>query len=270
MKVSGTGLHTGELVHVDLEPAAPNSGVRWFINQETTPFLDRGLSAKHLLRAERTTVIVLQQNVLRTPEHLAAALLLWPEADLDIRVHDGELPIGDGSAMPWLHGLEAVLGEPAALEFYPCNLRTSHSFGHGFYETSPMADEVFEADISLEREGFQLRTRIRIESRANLSEILAARTFIFEADYTMARNQGWLKGAQESSGILLRVGTHGLEILNGGPLRHPMEPLLHKVLDLVGDLALIRPQLPRLSVRIHNGGHAAHHHLIDRIQKQCP
>jgi UDP-3-O-[3-hydroxymyristoyl] N-acetylglucosamine deacetylase len=211
----------------------------------------------------------LQKTILRTPEHLAAALLLWPNAGLAIRVLDEELPIGDGSAIPWLNGLEEVLGQPASPEFYPCNLRTSHSFGYGFYETRPLSQDFFEADVSMEREGFQLRTRIRIEANTNLADILAARTFIFEADYVMARNQGWLQGAQESSGILLRVGTHGLEVLNGGPLRHAMEPLLHKVLDLVGDLALIRPKLPRLSVRIHNGGHTAHHHLMSRIQQQC-
>jgi len=99
---------------------------------------------------------------------------------------------------------------------------------------------------------------------------LQARTFIFSDDWESLRAKGMLPGALEGCGILLQAQGSNLRVLSGAPLRHSQEPLLHKILDLLGDLALLGPHLPKLRIRIHNGGHAVHHQLIERIQNYVP
>ena len=144
------------------------------------------------------------------------------------------------------------------------DLHARHEWNHGFYQVQP--SERFSLDISLQRESWSRRMVLALQRPEDLDEVLAARTFIFESDFAEAQRVGLLSGALQGSGLLLRLMGSELEVLSGAPLRHAQEPLLHKALDLLGDLALLGAHLPRLSVRIHNGGHHAHHNLIERIR----
>ena len=270
--VHGLGLHCGHEVRVEISqgPAElPQGTHRWFIGANTTPILQRGLTTQHTLTAERTSVLHLGTQILRTPEHLACALFLWPHCNIDIRVLQGEVPICDGSGLPWMAALHRLFGDPKDPQFVASKLRTSHSFGYGFYEVKPCTENALELDASIQRVGFSQRICVQIKTAENLAQVLSARTFIFAHELEAAQREGMLAGAVQGCGILLRVGPEGIEVLDGAPLRSENEPILHKVLDLVGDLALLGCDLPKLLIRIHNGGHAAHHHLIERIRSLC-
>lgn len=264
VKISGPGLLSGRNVSVAITrlPTAARLGMRWFEKDDN----DFSWSAR------RSTV--LSHNVsgheLCTPEHLSAACLGWPGMALALEAPDGDIPILDGSARPWCIKLSELCGPPVEkLVCYTAPLSARQEWDGGFWEVAP-ADS-FTVDYSLDRHGYVGSVRVMLSRFADLEMVLSARTFIFEPEYQTALSQGLLPGAQEGCGLLLRgTGADHPEVLSGGPLRHPLEPVLHKILDLLGDLALLGPFLPKLHIRIHNGGHVAHQQILTRLIPYVP
>jgi UDP-3-O-acyl-N-acetylglucosamine deacetylase len=83
-----------------------------------------------------------------------------------------------------------------------------------------------------------------------------------EQDYEKARREGLLAGVDESCGFLIKAGNADVQ---SQKYRVREEPALHKILDLLGDLAFVRPALPKIRVEILNGGHAAHRQIIEKV-----
>jgi UDP-3-O-[3-hydroxymyristoyl] N-acetylglucosamine deacetylase len=263
--MQGIGLNSGQNESVILTRGLSGAGQRWFLGGREFALREAELCA------QRTTVLLAGQQVLRTPEHLAAALLCWPCSDMNIQISGEEVPILDGSARPFYEELEKGLGAPSGdLHFYACPLVDRYDFGYGYFSVEASMDDSLHLDVSLDRHGYADRLSLEIRTCEDLLPVLSARTFIFEPDFKEAQARGLLLGAQKHCGLLLRQNLSHTEVLAGAPFRHPQEPALHKMLDLVGDLATMGPHLPRLKIRIHNGGHAAHHHIIKRIRSLCP
>lgn len=268
--IAGPGLHAGADVQVDLNRGLPDTGVVWRVGENTKIFMQGGLGAAHSLDAPRTTLIHHENQILRTPEHLLAALLAWPNGNLQIRVLQSELPICDGSALPWVEAIQKILGKQQHLQFYACPLESKHNYSHGFWEVEPSSGNFLEIDLSIDQHGYQDRISLRIQEPKDLFALWESRTFIFESDFRLALSLGLLSGAKEGCGLVVSAPNGKIQVIHGGKLRNPHELAFHKALDLLGDLALLHLQLPKLKIRIHNGGHQAHHHLIQRIQSLCP
>jgi UDP-3-O-acyl-N-acetylglucosamine deacetylase len=113
-------------------------------------------------------------------------------------------------------------------------------------------------------------------------EILPARSFAFHAEWRAALSAGLMAGAGIDSGLLLAASEAEYRavsashpewprgpypLLNQSAWRFPDEPVKHKILDLLGDLALNGLALPRASIEVRNGGHAAHHRLLARLRE---
>lgn len=213
----------------------------------------------------RTTVLENGEGgKIAMPEHLSPLFLAWPGCAFDIRPGAEELPLLDGSAYSWYKLLRSPAGALGELSFYDAPLRTRFEWESGFCEIRPA--ETFEVEYSLRHGAYADSFYAAIYDAEDLFPILCARTFIFRDDYERAMFAGLLGGAASGCGILLNVNSTGaLEALDGGPFRFPQEPLMHKVLDLIGDISLPRPVLPRLRIRIHNGGHVAHHEILKRL-----
>ena len=103
---------------------------------------------------------------------------------------------------------------------------------------------------------------LSVYSGEDLYNIFEARTFILEQDYEKARREGLLAGVDESCGFLIKAGNADVQ---SPKYRVREEPALHKILDLLGDLAFVRPALPKIRVEILNGGHAAHRQIIEKV-----
>lgn len=218
----------------------------------------------------RTTALSDGFETLSMPEHLAAVLLLWPQHNITVNVDEhGELPLLDGSARPWFDALVKEARHPANLCFYDAPVKFNFEFEGGYCKVEP--SDTFEVEYSMERGIYKDDVCWSIYEAADLFPLFDARTFIFEEDYEAARKAGLLNGASENCGLLLRkLGGAQVEVLNGHVLRHAQEPILHKVLDLVGDLTLLAPALPNVKIRIHNGGHAAHRKILERLVQYVP
>lgn len=219
---------------------------------------------------------------LATPEHLAPVFLLWPDVSFDVNVEgvdagrnvDGdaanpvpEIPLMDGSALPFFLALRREAGVPRELSFYDApvsrqwdlrNAPDQPSYGYVRIEPS----EAFEVEYRLDRpdaNGFKSCAALSVYGPEDLYGVFQARTFILEKEYEQARRAGLLAGATESCGLLVKSP------VDKSLYRVPEEPAMHKILDLIGDLSFVRPALPKIRVEILNGGHASHHQILKEV-----
>jgi len=201
---------------------------------------------------------------LGSTEHLAPVFLMWPSLRFDVHVVPGnadgalaELPMMDGSALPFFHALRKVAGVPEPLHFYDAPVDFTLEFPRGRVSVSP--SDTFEVEYEITRDdGFSSAASLAVYSAEDLYRAFSARTFIFGDDYAKARAQGLLAGVDESCGMLLG----GAEAPR---YRMAEEPACHKILDLLGDLAFAVPALPKVRIQVLNGGHTIHHQIMEKL-----
>jgi UDP-3-O-[3-hydroxymyristoyl] N-acetylglucosamine deacetylase/3-hydroxyacyl-[acyl-carrier-protein] dehydratase len=289
--LEGMGVHTGSPCRLEFRRrAGTQGGIRFLI-----PGTDRPLEPDDLgrfpCRAAYSTVVDGGTWRIRTPEHLLAALLFFSHCPLDVQWDGPELPIFDGSALAFRDALARLFPEAAvapAWAEYPADLHWEEVWGDGYLRVRP--SERFRAACYLER-GPLCQGAI-LESPAQAwKDVLPARTFLFHSDWIRLTGPGggsaregaeggMLLGAMADSGLLLAetpdlharlLADHPewtggpFPLLNQPAWRMAEEPARHKLLDLLGDLALLGLGLPRLDIEIRNGGHAAHHRLVGKL-----
>ena len=218
-------------------------------------------------KVRRTTIYRGESVALATPEHLAPVFLLWPEKSFDVVVDDFEIPLMDGSALPFFLALRREAGVPEEIRFYdaPVNREwdllnsTGEIYGHVRIEPS----ETFEVEYRLDRPdvpgGFKSCAALSVYAPEDLYGVFQARTFILEKDYEQACRAGLLAGATESCGLLVKTPA------DKSLYRVSEEPAMHKILDLIGDLSFARPALPKVRIEILNGGHACHREILKQV-----
>ena len=288
--LSGRALHTGvpSAVRIARRPD-DGAGLRFFFPGFPAPLVARDLAT--LTRSARRATVLTHPSgaVVRTPEHLLAAALFFADVPLDASCDAEEPPGLDGSAAPWFDAFAeaAQVAEGAAASGrcreYDSGLTWTYTGREGRIEAAPAPS--FSVEYLLTRG--DVRQRFRLESIADApAAVLPARTFIFRKDWNALRTSDraedgpLLVGADESSGLLLAESpedfaearaTHPESAGNAFPLVHPRtmrfpeEAARHKVLDLLGDLALNGLALPRLRLSIVNGGHALNHLLLNEL-----
>ncbi len=217
-------------------------------------------------------------------EHLMAAWLFFPRMPIAIHCPQGSLPLLDGSAKPYsesLSQLAVTAGyEADAPEEYESGLRFKWEWEGGFLWAEP--SECFSATYEIIRGEYRARYSMSSASEA-FEQVLPARTFIFSDDYIALRSQGRLIGANANAGLLLAesnaaagrarqllndlVASENQEkgLLHPAQYRFPDEAARHKMLDLLGDLAIFGLRLPRLRLHLRNAGHHHHHRLLEAL-----
>lgn len=263
-------------VEVKLRDASvtSTSSVNWSVGGH--PFYSTSahkLYGDLLHSVSRTTIYELDDGLgsagklrLCSPEHLAPVFLMWPDRIFDVNIvsaDEPEVPMMDGSALPFFSRLRREAGVPHELSFYDVPLRAEWDLCRhpgeaptGCVRITP--SEAFEVEYVLDSVGSSVS--VSIYSAEDLFSVFMARTFITEKDYREAREAGLLAGVDESCGLLLPDGS-----ANKNLYRVDEEPARHKVLDLLGDLAFVCPSLPKVRIEILNGGHVSHHQIVRRL-----
>jgi UDP-3-O-[3-hydroxymyristoyl] N-acetylglucosamine deacetylase len=204
-----------------------------------------------------------QSVLISTTEHLLSALIGMGVDNVIVEIDNLELPILDGSALPYVEAFQSVgireqrRKRETIRVLQPVEVREGDKFigvypGAG-YRVSYTID--FPAPIG------QQKTCIDLAAETYGSEIAPARTFGYKADEGKLRDMGLIRGASAENAIIL--GANGPE---NGPLRFPDEYVRHKVLDLIGDLALAGRRLEGHVVAVR-AGHAMHTAFVSRLMK---
>jgi UDP-3-O-[3-hydroxymyristoyl] N-acetylglucosamine deacetylase len=266
VETSGIGLHHGAPVNLRILPAPPNTGIV-FIRKDLDGTRIRA-SWKLVERVSYATSLMHPKGIfISTTEHLLSVLYSMSIDNVFIELDNLELPILDGSGLPFVQLLQEAgvqdsgrprrylrILKPVSVEsngksvtILPADrfqLRCRNFFDHPY-----VGEQMLELDVTPE-----------IYAR----EIAPARTFGFEYELDQMRDMGLIRGASLKNAICFtRDG-----VANPGGLRFPDECCRHKALDLIGDLALIGKPLLGCVVA-QKAGHAMHVALVKKLMSDA-
>jgi UDP-3-O-[3-hydroxymyristoyl] N-acetylglucosamine deacetylase len=260
----GVGLHGGATTRVRLGPSdRPGYHVGWL----DAPHLPlQRLGPGQVCDTRLCTALQLGERRLATVEHLLAALAGTGVSQAEIHVEGGEIPLLDGSALPWVEAIaEAGLrpaGERRAPEVPAEPLTVSR--GTSFAVLLPA--ERFRVAAAVEYPqpaiGAQFLS-LDLTPQRFVDGIAPARTFGFREQVEELRAAGLIRGGALDNALVC----DGDRWLNP-PLRFDDEPVRHKLLDLLGDLALVG--FPRAQVFVYRGSHGLHTDLAAALGTAAP
>jgi len=256
----GVGLHSGAPVHLKILPAASGTGIV-FRRTDLDGFELEAVS-RNVARVSYATSLMKKGVLISTTEHLLSAFVGIGIDNAIVELDNLELPILDGSAQPFVDLMRraGVRKQRRARSFLkvlrPIELREGSKF-IGVYPSDRYTVS-YTIDFPHPLIGREART-LELRNGHYLAEIASARTFGFLHEAEVMRQQGLIRGASEENAIVLtRDG------LVNPPLRYPDEFVRHKILDLIGDLALIGRRILG-NVVADRAGHAMHTALVSRL-----
>lgn len=289
IQISGTGLHTGVLVDMILKPANPGFGIQ---------FQRTDLPNKPIIKADcdlvtdtsRGTTLQIGEAKVSTVEHILAALVGMGVDNVLIEVNGPEIPIMDGSSSPFITLIEesGVLEQEAAKIWYSLDENIYH------YDEGKRVEMV-----ALPAMDYQITTLIDFNSpvlgtqHAGLktikdfkTEIAPCRTFCFLHELEMLLDNDLIKGGDINNAIVVvdkpisdaemtrlakifkkeEIAVKSEGYLNNLELRFPNEPARHKLLDVVGDLALIGYPI-KARIIANRPGHSSNVEFAKKIKQ---
>lgn len=290
--LSGKGLHTGLHIDATFKPAEVNTGyVFQRIDMEGQPRIEA--VAENVIETTRGTVIAARGNKearVSTIEHALAALYAAGIDNCLIEVNAPELPILDGSAIEYVNKIEEVgiAEQDAEKEYYIVKQRTKVADPETGAQLIMLPDDEFSVDTMIEFNSPVLNNQFAsLDSMENFkTEIAASRTFVFVREVMPLVELNLIKGGDLDNAIVIHdtpmkqeeldkladvmnvehKNVEDLGYLNNKPLAFHNEPARHKLLDLIGDLALIgRPVKGRIIAT--RPGHSINTKLSKQIRQ---
>lgn len=287
--VSGIGLHTGVVSNMTFKPAKPNHGIKFQrIDMEDKPVVEADVD--NVVDLSRGTSIEKNGARINTVEHTLAALVGLEIDNVLIQIDGPEPPIMDGSSAPFIDAiLEAGIEEQNAQRNF---FEIPESI---FYQDKAKDIEI----AALPLDDYRVTVMVDYNSpvlgsqHASLNsisefpkEIANARTFVFLHEIEELFKANLIKGGDVSNAIVVvdrkveegeldhlanllnkpKIEVKKEGILNNVELRHKNEPARHKLLDVVGDLALIGRPI-KAQILAARPGHAANVAFAKKIKK---
>ena len=258
---SGVGLHSGAPVSMRLLPAPAGSGI--VFRRTDLDNFEISAVGRNVAKVSYATSLMRQGVLISTTEHLLSALIGMGVDNIIVELDNLELPILDGSALPYV---EAFLSVGIRIQrrrreyirvLQPVEVRD----GDKFIGVYPGSGYRIQYAIDFPSPIGQQKTCVDLATETYGTSIAPARTFGYKADEQRLRDMGLIRGAGPENAIIL--GKQGPE---NGPLRFSDEYVRHKVLDLIGDLALAGKRIEG-HVVAERAGHAMHTALVSRLIK---
>ncbi|MCS6782866.1 MAG: UDP-3-O-acyl-N-acetylglucosamine deacetylase [Gloeomargarita sp. SKYBB_i_bin120] len=254
--LAGVGLHTGQVTAVTLEPAPPGTGRVFY--RENRPML----AHVHAVQPSALCTTLAQgMDKIHTVEHLLAALVGLGIDDVAIHVTGDEIPLLDGSAQPWVEQLQSWgTGQPTVRGMIREPVVVVE--GDRFVAALPSEQLLFTCGIDFPDYpaiGRQWVTWVPAQEPF-ATAIAPARTFGLADQVAHWRAQGLIRGGSLANALVCDRKRGWLN----PPLRFPDEPARHKLLDFLGDLALLGT-LPRGHYLAYKAGHRLHLQLAAKL-----
>jgi UDP-3-O-[3-hydroxymyristoyl] N-acetylglucosamine deacetylase len=258
--IEGIGLHSGKRVRLTLSPGPPDSGIVFRRGPDGEPI---PAAPESVVDSHYATTIGRNGCRIQTVEHLMAAAAGLGIDNLGVEVDGAEVPAMDGSAKPFVALLTAAGRTPQGARRRPVSIPHPIRVGGGnrWLQIAPAAE--LRISYTLDNDhpaiGTQALSCVPTEE-SFVTEFAPARTYGFLKDLGVMRKHGLALGGSLDNAIV--VGKRGT--LNG--LRYRDEFVRHKVLDLIGDLALLGRPI-RGHVVARNAGHGLNFELVVAIQR---
>lgn len=260
----GVGLHSGRTVNLSIKPAEINNGIRFF---RTNMPADTAIPARmdRVVDTQLATTLGNEHFKISTTEHLMAAFQGFGIDNADVEIDATEIPIMDGSAGPFFNllrtsgkkkqnGFKKVIRITRPINYIEGDKHIKISPYEGFKVTGEICFD--DTLIKTQKYTFDL-----MSGRFG-DEIAKARTF----GYVEQVEELWANGLAQGGSLANVIAIHWnrKSVLNEDGLRYDDEFIRHKVLDLVGDLALLgNPVFGH--VEAYKAGHAQHLGLMQAI-----
>lgn len=260
--ISGIGLHSGCPVTVQLTPAPEDTGIvfrRVDLRSFEIPALRR-----HVSRVVLATTLMRRGVMISTVEHLLSALYGLAIDNLYVDIDSLEVPILDGSAEAWVAlAQKAGIREQSRQRVYlkvERAIRLQDGDKSLLVEPYPSFRISYTIDFAHPAIGEQ-SLELEVTPERYAREIAFARTFGFYREVEQLLKKGLIRGGSLENAVVLSEDG----IMNGG-LRSPDEFVRHKVLDLIGDVALCGAPVIGC-IKAHKAGHALHTHLATELSR---
>ncbi|MCF8241168.1 MAG: bifunctional UDP-3-O-[3-hydroxymyristoyl] N-acetylglucosamine deacetylase/3-hydroxyacyl-ACP dehydratase [Melioribacteraceae bacterium] len=291
ISIEGYGLHTGTKCKMTFKPAPENHGIV-FVRADLAGDVKIPANTDYVVDVSRGTTLGVGENKVHTVEHVLAAVVGLQIDNILIEVHGIEPPVGDGSALPYVEKLKEA-------EFVTQTEPKDYLI---IDETVMYHNEEEQVDIvALPLDGYRLTVMVDYQNPALgsqhsglfdlekefVSDFAPARTFCFLSEVEALADKGLIKGGNLNNAVVIVdhqleqgelnqlrerleldeeiiVGKNGF--LNEKSLRFRNEPVRHKLLDLMGDLALIGVPF-KAQILAARPGHKANVEFAKKIRK---
>jgi UDP-3-O-[3-hydroxymyristoyl] N-acetylglucosamine deacetylase len=261
---AGIGVHSGHKVTLTLKPAPADTGL--VFRRTDLGGLEIPAHVSHVAGTSYATVLASGTAKVETVEHLLSALVSQGIDNAYVELNQSEVPIMDGSAAPFIYLIREDAGiKKLGVPRRYLRVTRPMSLSHGDKQISLYpADELkVTYTINFDHPLLRHQTRsISLTEESFIEEIAPARTFGFLKDVEALRQKGLALGGSLDNAIVL--GETG--VLNN-TLRFEDEFVRHKILDVIGDLALVgHPIIGHIVA--HRGGHGLHTAFAAQILEQ--
>ncbi len=220
-------------------------------------------TGRNVAKVSYATSLMRGSVLISTTEHLLSALIGFGVDNVIVEVDNLELPILDGSALPYVEAFQAVglKQQRRRREYLRILKEVEVREGGKFIGVYPGTGYGIDYSIDFPQPIGSTRFQGDLESGDYARLIAPARTFGFREDEAKLRDMGLIRGASEACVIILTA-----QGVQNGPLRFADEFVRHKVLDLIGDLALAGRRIQG-RVIAERAGHAMHTALVQRLMR---
>ncbi len=263
VETSGIGLHTGVEVNLSLKPAPPNTGYI-FVRTDLDDF-EIPASVEYISHCSYATTLMKQGVVLSTCEHLLSALRGVGVDNCFIELDNIELPIMDGSSENFLELIEeaGIIEQNAPRRFLQILEKVEVGIGDRKMSIEPSNKCEIECLIDFPHPFIEKQAlRFELKNGSFGREISRARTFGFTHEIELLRKANLAQGGSLENAIVLTQDG----MLNQTPLRFKNEFVRHKILDIIGDFALLgMPFLGKITAE--KSGHSVHANLMSKLLK---
>ncbi len=261
---NGKGLHTGVVVTLTIKPAAANFGYQFKrIDVEGTPMIKA--DANRVSFTQRGTVLTGDAENVRisTIEHLMSALRALRIDNCLIELNGPEVPILDGSAKPFVDAIKqiGIVEQDAERQYMVITHKAVYEEPEKGIRIIALPEDYFAAQVNIAFDGSRCLANqyALIESLDEYEQVYDCRTFVFLREIQMLLQAGLIKGGDLENAIVFvdedltteqrqqlaqqlgkaDVTIHRSGVLNEHDLKYANEAARHKLLDLIGDLALV-------------------------------
>jgi UDP-3-O-[3-hydroxymyristoyl] N-acetylglucosamine deacetylase/3-hydroxyacyl-[acyl-carrier-protein] dehydratase len=289
VSISGTGLHTGILVDMTLQPANPGFGIQFQrIDLPNQPLIKADCDL--VTDTSRGTTLQVGDAKVSTVEHILAALVGLGVDNLLIELNGPEIPIMDGSSAPFIEAIEkvGVLEQDAAKAWYSIDENIFHYDEDKRVEmvAMPALDYQITALIDFNSPVLGTQHAALKTIKDFKSEISPCRTFCFLHELETLLEHDLIKGGDINNAIVVvdkpvtkeemtrlakvfkrdKIEVKSEGYLNNLELRFPNEPARHKLLDVIGDLALIGYPI-KARIIANRPGHSSNVEFAKKIKQ---